>query len=113
MHELSVTQSIVEACSERAAGANVRRVTVDAGCLTCVMPDALHFCYELAVAGTPLEGSKLEIIRIPGRSRCRDCGGDVTMTDPLSPCACGSVNLDPPQGGDELRIKSMEIEERA
>lgn len=111
MHELAVTQSIVEACSERAGGARVLRVTLEIGTLSCVMPDALRFCYEVAVTDTLLEGSELKIIRIPARSRCRDCGLEVTMDDLLSRCACGSVNLERPRGGDGLTIKSMEIQE--
>lgn len=113
MHELSVTRSIVEACSGKAAGARVYRVTLEVGTLTCVMPEALRFCYDVAVEGTPLEGSELEIIQIPGRSRCRDCGVEVAMRELLATCDCGSHNLEAPEGGDELRIKSMEIEEAA
>lgn len=111
MHELAVTESIVEACSARARGARVLRVTLEIGTLSCVMPEALRFCFEAAVPGTPLEDSELEIIRIPAWSRCRDCGADVRMTDVLATCDCGSVDLERPQGGDELRIRSMEIRE--
>lgn len=111
MHELAVTQSIVEACSERAGGARVLRVTLEIGTLACIMPDSLRFCYEVAVEGTPLAGSELEIIRIPARSRCRDCGLDREMQDMFCRCACGSADLERPRGGDELRIVSMEIQE--
>lgn len=113
MHELSVTQSIVECCCERAGGARVLRVILEIGTLSCVMPDALRFCYDVAVEGTPLEGSELKIVRIPARSRCKDCGKELEMNDMLSICACGSANLERPQGGDQLRIKSMEIQEAA
>ena len=109
MHELSVTQSIVEACSERAEGVRVLRVTVEVGALSCVMPDALRSCYEIAAQATCLEGSELEIIRIPARSHCRDCGVEVDVYDLLSGCPCGSLNLTRPEGGDRLLIRSMEI----
>ncbi|WP_347906071.1 hydrogenase maturation nickel metallochaperone HypA [Pseudomonas purpurea] len=113
MHELSITQSIVDACCERAGGARVLCVTLEVGNLSCVMPQALRFCYDVVTEGTPLQGSVLEIIRVPGLSRCRECGATVAMDDMLSTCACGSVNLERPHGGDQLRIKSMEIEEAA
>jgi Zn finger protein HypA/HybF involved in hydrogenase expression len=32
-----------------------------------VDPDTLQFCFELATAGTPLEGAELEIKRGSGR----------------------------------------------
>lgn len=111
MHELSVTHSIVEACCERAGDTPVLRVTLEIGTLSCVMPDSLRFCYDIAVADTVMEGSELEIISVPAHSRCCDCGADVVMDDMLTTCDCGSVNLERPVGGDELRIKSMEIHE--
>lgn len=113
MHELAVTHNIVEACSERAGQAQVLRVTVEVGALSCVAPDAMRFCFDVVAAGTPLEGATLEIIRIPATSRCRDCGAAVAMTDILELCSCGSSNLEPPSGGDQLKIRSMEIEEAA
>ena len=110
MHELVLTQSIVEACVERAAGARVLRVTLAVGTLACVMPKALRFCYDAAVADTVLEGSDLEIITICAHARCRDCGREVRMNDILAICPCGSANLERPVGGDGLQIRSMEIE---
>ena len=113
MHELAIAQGIVEACSERAGDSRVIRVTVEIGALSCVMDEALRFSYEIAAAGGPLESAALEIVRVPARSRCRDCGATVEMNDILCSCTCGSVNLDPPIGGDQLRLRSMEILEAA
>jgi hydrogenase nickel incorporation protein HypA/HybF len=108
MHELSITQSIVEVCSERADGAKVRRVTLEIGRLTCVTPDALRFCYDVCAEGTSLQGSELEIIEIPGRARCRACGAEVALDDLLTACACGSHDLQC-IAGEDLRIKEMEL----
>lgn len=109
MHELSVIQGVVEACSERAGDTRVLSLTLEVGTLSCVMPDALHFCYDVAVEDTVLQGSELEIIRVPGYSRCRDCGVDVEMQDMLSTCPCGSANLERPRGGGQLLIRSTEL----
>jgi hydrogenase nickel incorporation protein HypA/HybF len=108
MHELGITRSVIAACSERAAGARVARVTLEIGRLTCVSPDALRFCYDLCAEGTSLAGSRLEIIRIPGRARCRACDAEVVLDDLLTPCACGSHDLEI-RAGEELRIKEMEL----
>jgi hydrogenase nickel incorporation protein HypA/HybF len=108
MHELSITRSIVDACSERAAGARVARVTLEVGRLTCVLPDALRFCYDLCTEGTSLAGSVLEIVRIPGRARCRACGDEVELNDFLTPCGCGSHDLHY-LAGEDLMIKEMEL----
>lgn len=108
MHELSLTQSIVDACSERAAGARVARVTLEIGRLTCVTPEALRFCYALCAEGTSLEGSTLEILEIAGRARCRACAAEIDLDDLLQPCGCGSYDLTC-LAGEELLIKEMEL----
>jgi len=108
MHELSITQSIVEACLAEAGVARVARVTVEIGCLCGVMPDAVRFCYDVCTEGTALEGSRLDIVTVPGHAQCRDCGAGAAVDDWLALCACGSANL-AMSGGDDLRIKTMEI----
>src|SRR6478735_3894405 len=75
MHELALTQSIVEMVAEHAQGRTVKRVTLEVGKLTCVMPDALRFCFDLVAAGTALDGAKLDIREIEGRARCATWGG--------------------------------------
>jgi hydrogenase nickel incorporation protein HypA/HybF len=108
MHELGITQSIVEACSARAGGAPVSRVTVEVGRLSAVVPDALRFCFDVCREGTPLEGAELEIIETPGRGRCRRCGEETEMDDFLARCRCGAVGLECIRG-EELKIRSMEM----
>jgi hydrogenase nickel incorporation protein HypA/HybF len=108
MHELSIANSVVELCAERAMGARVLRVTLEIGRLSAVMPDAIRFCFDVCAKDTALEGATLEIVETPGRARCRDCGADVALADLLGSCACGSNNLELLAGG-ELKIKEMEV----
>lgn len=77
----------------------------------CAASDRMRNFFASLITATPLAGAELEIIRCPGRSRCRDCGGEVMRHDLLACCPCGSFDLTPPEGGDELRIRSMEIQE--
>jgi hydrogenase nickel incorporation protein HypA/HybF len=108
MHELSIANSVVELCAERAMGARVLRVTLEIGHLAAVMPDALRFCFDVCTKDTALEGAALEIIETPGRARCRDCGAEVALADLLACCGCGSYNLEL-LAGDELKIRQMEV----
>jgi len=108
MHELSIANSVVELCAERAMGARVLRVTLEIGRLSAVMPDAIRFCFDVCAKDTVVEGAELEIVEMPGLARCLDCGGSVDMTDLLEHCACGSVNLEL-LAGSELKIKQMEV----
>ena len=108
MHELGLASSIVDACAGRAGNARVCRVTLEIGRLTCVMPDALRFCFELCTEGTALAGARLEIVEIGRRARCRSCGDELEPDDFATACGCGSHDLQW-LAGEELRIKEMEL----
>jgi hydrogenase nickel incorporation protein HypA/HybF len=108
VHELGVTQQIVELVLERAGAARVTKVVVEIGKLSAVLPDAVRFCFDLCCEGTPLAGAALEIVEPPGRGRCRACGGEVLLERPFGRCACGSSDLDW-ISGEELRIRAMEV----
>ena len=108
MHELGITRSVVAICSERAAGAQVKRVTLEIGQLSAVLPASVRFCFDICAKGTPLEGSVLEIVEIPGTAVCRDCDGEVRLSQLFGRCACGGSNLRL-VSGEELKIKEMEV----
>ena len=108
MHELAVTQEIVEILRQRAGDRKVRRVVLSIGKLSAVLPDAVRFCFDLCTEGTPAEGAALEILEPPGRARCRACGGDVALERPFGRCACGSTDLEW-ISGEELRVMEMEV----
>jgi len=116
MHELSITQSVVAICAERAAQqgprARVTQVTLEVGVLAAVLPDALRFCFSACARDTVLEGAELQIVEVPGRARCFDCGAEVAMLQLFGHCACGSTQL-VLISGEELRVKQMEVEECA
>lgn len=109
MHELSLTRSIVALCSEHAGGRRVRRVTVEIGALSCVLPEAMHFCYDICTRSTALQGSTLEILRIDGRARCRRCNSELALQLHGSVCACGARDFDV-LAGEELKVREMELE---
>lgn len=116
MHELSIIHNVVAICAERAAeqgvDTRVMRVTLAVGKLSAVMPDALRFCFEICARDTVVEGAELEIIETDGLGRCRDCGGEVALTQLFGRCQCDSTNLEI-IAGDELKIKQMEVTECA
>ena len=108
MHELSITRSIVDLVAERAAGATVHVVRLEIGKLSAIMPDAIRFCFDICAQDTVLDGAQLDIIEIPGRGRCRRCGGEFAMEDFLAQCQCGSIDIECIDG-KQLKIKEMEV----
>ena len=108
MHELSITESVVAAVTERVGVAKVLRVQLEIGKLSGVVPDAVRFCFDVCAEGTGLAGATLDIIETPGRAHCRDCRADVALDDFIALCTCGSANLEL-LSGQELRIKEVEV----
>jgi hydrogenase nickel incorporation protein HypA/HybF len=110
MHELGITQNIVAIALEHSRGMKVRKVVLEIGKLSAIMPEAIAFCFEGCCQGTELEGAELEIIPIEGIGACRDCGGTIELEFPFGICdRCGSRNITVLQGM-ELNLKSLETE---
>ena len=108
VHELGITLEVVDLVMEHARGARVKRVVLEIGRLTAVLPDAVRFCFDVCAAGTAAEGAELEIVETPGRARCRDCGSGLTLDDPLGCCVCGSLDLEW-LAGTELSVREFEL----
>lgn len=109
MHELGIAQEIVDTVCEAAGESRVTRVVLEVGRLSLVLPDALRFCFDLAAAGTAMEGAELTILETPGLGRCRACAGEVALERPFGRCACGCSDLEWIRG-EELRIKTVEVQ---
>ena len=108
MHELAITEEVVRIVGERAGARKVRRVVLEIGKLSSVLPEAVRFCFDLCAEGSPAEGAVLEIVEPPGRARCRECGGEVALERPFGRCACGCSDLEW-LSGDELKVREMEV----
>lgn len=109
MHELAITESVVETVTGHVGESAVRALTLEIGMLSGVVTESVRFCFELCAQGTPLEGARLDIVERPGRGWCRDCGAQVELADLIALCPCGSANLEITDG-QQLKIKSVEIE---
>ena len=112
MHELGITRNIVAIVGDAAKGRPVRRVTLEVGKLSGVMKDAIAFCFDTVSQGTALQGAHLDIVEIEGQARCLACGVEFATATLFTPCACGSRNVARLRG-EELNIKTMELEEAA
>ncbi|WP_427018089.1 hydrogenase maturation nickel metallochaperone HypA [Pseudarthrobacter sp. P1] len=108
MHELSITQSLVDAVLDRTGDRHVTGVNLRIGRLSGVLPDAVRFCFELVSEGTPLAGAQLRIDEPPGRVRCRSCRQESVLPDMFALCTCGSADVEV-TGGRELMLASVEV----
>ncbi len=108
MHELAVTQSVVDTVVEHTGEQRVLEVRLRVGRLSGVVPEALRFCFDLVTEGTPLEGATLDIEEPEGSARCRRCGSTFGLPDLILLCPCGSADVDV-LTGRELAIGSVEV----
>ena len=108
MHELSITRNIVAIVSEHAGSNKVKRVSLQIGKLSAIMPDAIRFCFDICSKDTQVEGASLIIEEIPGMARCEECGGEFEIGQLFGRCDCGSNNIQC-IAGEEMKIKEMEV----
>lgn len=108
MHELSLTQSIVEVVKDHAGEAKVTSVRLRVGRLSGVIPQAVQFCFELVTNGTTLQDADLVIDEEPGVGHCGGCDTDFTLTDLILVCPCGSADVDV-LSGRALTVVSIEV----
>jgi len=113
VHELSIAHSLVGLVQQHlpAEAARVTSVEVRLGALAGVVRGALEFCYEMAVEGTPLQGSALRIQELPVVIHCPTCDADRTIEGVVSfRCpACGTLSGDVRQGR-ELDLGAIEYD---
>lgn len=113
MHELALTENIVEIVAEEARSrgfARVRVVRLEIGAMSHVEPAALRFCFDAVARGTIAEGAALDIIRRRGEGWCPDCERTVALDERFGPCpACGGRRVQM-TSGDELRVHELEVD---
>ena len=110
MHELGLCGGILEAVERRAAGRRVTRLRVRVGAQHRVVPSAFDQSFALVAQGTVADGAAVDLVVVPVRVRCQDCGHEAEATDPLAVCpACGGLDL-VTEGGDELILEAIHVE---
>ena len=109
MHELGITQSIVETVLDSVGQRRIIGLCLEIGALSGVVSDSVRFCFDIVAQGTALEGARLNIVEPPGRGCCRECGADFELDDLIVLCPCGSADV-AVTAGRQLRVTSVEVE---
>ena len=77
MHELGVVIEVVKTVDDFAKQNNVVQIqtlVLQIGELSSMIPKYIEDCFPMAVEGTILQNSKLEIEILPGNAICAGCG---------------------------------------
>jgi hydrogenase nickel incorporation protein HypA/HybF len=115
VHELPVTQGILDVALDAARGAGAQRIlaiNLVIGDLSSILDDSVQFYFDILSRGTPAEGAMLRFQRQPAMARCWDCGHEFEAEIPLTPACpgCGGGRLQI-SGGREFRVESIEVDD--
>ena len=98
---------------EAAAAAGAKRIVklrLRIGTLSGVVPEALHFAFDVAREGTPAAAAALEIESVPAVCWCAGCQAEFACTDLFTECPrCHDFSGDL-RRGRELDIAAVEFE---
>jgi len=113
MHELSVTESILEIASRHAKAAGASKVTdinIVIGRLSSIVDDSVQFYWDIISQDSICAGAKLHFQRLPARMLCLDCSREYTFEGEMTPCPnCGSSQARV-ISGEEFHMESIEVE---
>ena len=113
MHELSITQSLLEIAlrhAERAGAQRITRLNLVIGELTSIVDDSIQFYWDIVSQDTIAAQAQLHFERVPGTLRCLGCGATFPLSAREYACpACGEKRV-AAAGGDDFRLDSIEVE---
>ena len=113
MHELAVTQSILDISLRHAQQAGAKRVMnlyLVIGQLASIVDDSVQFYWDIIAKDTLAEGARLQFKRIPTELLCKDCElryqpGPGELACPT----CGGANVRV-ISGEEFYLEAIDVE---
>ena len=113
MHELSVTESLLEIALRHAEGAGAQRIVrlnLVIGELSSIVDDSVQFYWDIVSRDTIAEGAELHFERVPATLRCLGCEHTFPLNGRDYTCpACGGKKV-AAAGGDDFRLESIEVD---
>ncbi len=113
MHELGICDALLKMVDGIAKDEQlvcVKKISVEVGSLSGVVPAYLADCWEAVTDGTPYQTAEFVVETLPGTAQCIDCGEKFTADLENLICPrCGSRKLTP-LSGRGLTLKEIEAE---
>ncbi|GAB4154037.1 MAG: hydrogenase maturation nickel metallochaperone HypA [Candidatus Promineifilaceae bacterium] len=112
MHELVVTENILEMALHHAQTAGGGRVTdlhIVLGELSSFVDDSIQFYWNFVSEGTAAAGARLHFRRVPAEMVCQDCQHRYSPREHLTCPICGSEYVRVAQG-EEFYLEAIDVD---
>jgi hydrogenase nickel incorporation protein HypA/HybF len=110
MHELPVTQSILEIALRHAGGRPITDIYLVIGELSSIVDESVQFYWDLIAKDTPAEGAQLHFRRVPAELQCMVCFQKYHPNGQELVCPhCGSVGAKI-LAGEEFYLEAIDVE---
>jgi hydrogenase nickel incorporation protein HypA/HybF len=110
MHELSVTQGILDIAVRNAGTRKIKQINLVIGQFSSIVDDSVQFYWDVISKDTAAEGAWLHFERIPGEMTCQQCGHVFRPTDETFDCPECSSPLVKITKGEEFQVESIDVE---
>ena len=113
MHELAVTQSILQIALKHAQEAEASRITdiyLVIGQLSSIVDDSVQFYWDIIAKDSIAEGAELSFKRIPIEILCLECDRSYQPSDGITSCPNCKSNRIKVIAGQEFFLDSIDIE---
>src|SRR5512141_2644955 len=113
MHELAITQSILDISLRHANQPGAKRITdinLVVGQFSSIVDDSVQFYWDIIAKETIAYGATLHFNRIPGEMTCSSCGHTFRPSDDAFECPSCSSAMVRITKGEEFRVDSIDVE---
>jgi len=110
MHELTITQNIIDIAVGEARNRRIRRINLIIGELSSVVEDSIRFCFDVISKETLAEGAALSVTTVPARIRCASCSREFGYEGKGICPGCGKRGGEV-MAGREFYLESIEVED--
>lgn len=125
MHEMGVTQAMLNMALEHANGRRITDVYLQAGRMSAIVPESVEVFFEYLSKGTLAEEARLHFEILPVEMTCVDCGRGLDLSEWIAErpqvimqrafargCECGSKALRV-TGGVSFGLISIDVEPKS
>jgi len=113
VHELAITQSMLEIVLKQAEQAHAKKVTkinLVIGDMTGVVSDSVQFYLDILTKETIAEGAVVSFTMVPSQAKCRTCNQTFELKEFDWTCPNCQGNIIDVISGKELLVESIEVE---